>query len=396
MPQFLPDPDVTLDDLIEQLGAGLAARYAQVELVLVEAAARRMRKILALEAAGEDAAALADRQRALRDAELERAAALAELRRLAQQETARIHKEGLAQQIIAVAAQAGQAAAAAQIAGVTGRASRTIGTTAANAVASLTLDLESKLDVLNQRITRFPDDVYKQVMSQYSPRVILGAQTTRVAQAAAVQDFLSQGVGHIDYLRKDGSVHLRMPIGSYAEMVARTSSQRAWEDASVDRLQQSGVNLGTIAGSADACAKCAPWIGAVISFDGTSGPVTIPSAVDGSMVTVNVKGSISDARGAGWGHPNCRDRVVGYFAGMTNPQAAVQHDPEAEKERAEQRRLERKIRSAKRDAAAAMNDTDRKRAEQAVRDAQGTMRDFIKQTGRPRQSYREQLGFSGG
>ncbi|MGN7977434.1 phage minor capsid protein [Microbacterium sp. 22195] len=395
MPQFLPDPDVTLDDLIEQLGAGLASRYAQVELVLIEAAARRMRKILALEQTGEEAAALAARQRALRDAELERAAALAELRRLAQQEVARIRKEGLAQQIVAVAAQAGQAAAAAQLAGVRGRAPRAIGTTATNAVASLTLDLESKLDVLNERITRIPDDVYKQVMSQYSPRVLLGAQTTRIAQAAAVQDFLSQGIGHVDYLRKDGSVHMRMPIGSYAEMVARTSSQRAWEDATIYRLQQSGVNLGTIAGGADACAKCAPWIGAVVSFDGTSGTVTVPSAVDGTMVTVDVKGSIGDARAAGWGHPNCRDRVVMYSPGLSNPQT-VEHDPAAEKERAEQRRLEREIRSAKRDEAAAMNDTDRKRAEQAVRNAQGNMRDFIKQTGRHRQSYREQLGFADG
>lgn len=396
MAQFVPDPDlVSYDELIEELGAELAGRYAQAELVLVEAAARRLRRILALEQQGAEGAALALRQRAMRDAELERAAALAELRRIAVAQVEQIRAEGLAERVVTLASQAGQAAAAAQLAGVRTAATRAIGSTAANATAALTLDLASKLEVLNQRITRFPDDVYKHVMSQYSPRVILGAQTTRLAQTAAVQDFLARGVGHVNYLRKDGSVHLRMPIGSYAEMAARTSAQRAWEQASIERMQQSGVNLGTIAGGIDACAKCAPWIGAVVSFDGTRGTVLVQSAKSSGTVEVTIKGTLDDARAAGWGHPNCRDRVVGYFPGLSTPRT-VEHDPEAEKERAEQRRLEREIRAAKREEAAAMNDVDQKRAARDVRDAQANMRDFIDRTGRTRKSHREQLAFADG
>lgn len=394
--RFVPDPELTeFDDLIEELGNDLASRYADVENVMIAAAARRMRRILALEQAGEEAATLAEAQRALQAAELERAAGLAELRRLAREQVGLINGEGLAARVIEVAVRAGQASAASMLAGVRLRVPGAT-TTAANAVAALTLDLQSKLDVLNSRVTRFPDDVYKQTMSKYSPRVILGAQTGRQAQHAAVQDFLSQGIGHIDYLRKDGTVHLRMPIGSYAEMVGRTSAQRAWEQASIDRMQQSGIELGTIVGSLDACAKCVPWIGAIVSFNGVSGPVTVSHATQNTTVTVNVKGSIEDARAAGWGHPNCRDRVVGYAPGLAVPQESIQHDPAAERERAEQRRLEREIRAAKRDAAAAMNDTDRRRAEKSIADAQADMRDFIKATGRQRKSHREQLGFSDG
>lgn len=396
MAVFIPDPDLSsFDDLIEELGAQLAARYSLVETVLVEAAARRMRRILVLEQLGAEAEAVALQQRAMRDLELERAASLAELRRVAQEQVARIRREGLAEQIIATASQAGQAAAAAQLAGIRTLANRSIGTTAATAAAALTVELASKLDVLNARITRFPDDVYKQIMSEHSPRIILGAQTTRQAQAAAIQTFLGQGIGHIDYLRKDGSVHLRMPIGSYAEMAGRTSAQRAWQEASIARMQQSGVDLGTIAGSLDACAKCAPWIGSVVSFDGTRGVVTLSSAADGGAVTVQIKGTVDDARSAGWGHPNCRDRIVAYLPGATRVPDPVQYDPASEKERAGQRSLEREIRAAKRREASAMNDVDQRRASSDVRDAQANMRDFIERTGRHRQSAREQLGFAG-
>jgi len=395
MAVFVPDPDLaSFDDLIEQLGEMLAARYTDAETVLIEVAARRMRRILVLVQVGDETSVL--HQRHMWEADLERASALAELRRVARTQVAQLQRDGLAEYIVLTAAQAGQAAAAAQLFGVRRARNRMVGSTAANAVGALTLDLQSKLDVLNSRITRFPDDVYKQVMSEHSPRIILGAQTTRQAQAAAVQKFLAQGIGHINYLRKDGSVHLRMPIGSYAEMAGRTSAQRAWEEAGIARMQQSGVNLGTIAGSLDACAKCAPWIGSVVSFDGTRGTVTVSSAASGGPVTVQIKGTIDDARNAGWGHPNCRDRVVAYLPGATVLPSGVEHDPAAEKERAEQRRLEREIRSAKRREAAAMNDVDRRRAGQDANDAQSSMRDFISRTGRHRNSAREQLSFADG
>ena len=52
--------------------------------------------------------------------------------------------------------------------------------------------------------------------------------------------------------------------------------------------------------------------------------------------------------------------------------------------------------AAKRDAATAPDAISRKRAEREVREAQGASRDFTAQTGRPRQSYREQLHFADG
>lgn len=82
--------------------------------------------------------------------------------------------------------------------------------------------------------------------------------------------------------------------------------------------------------------------------------------------------------------------------GLTIPQADTTYDEAAEKERAEQRSLEREIRAAKRREASAMTDTDRARAARDVRDAQSEMRTFIRMTGRKRASYREQLHFADG
>lgn len=395
MALFDLDPTgLPVDELIEELGASLAARYATIEEILLAAAAKRAYRILDLEQRGAEAANDVARQRALRDAELARVAALSELRGVVADELARIRREDLAAEIIQVASTAGQAAAAAQLQPLGRRTA--IPASSGNAVGALELDLRSKLTVLNQRITRFPNDVYQQVMSIYSPRIILGVATTQQAQRAAVQSFLSQGIGSINYLHKDGSVHLRMPIGSYAEMVGRTSSQRAWQDAATHRMQQSGISLGTISGGVDACARCAPWIGRIVSLDGTTGTVYVAHSTRDEQVAVRIDGTIDQARASGWGHPNCRDRIVAYAPGLTVTQDPIEFDPAAEKERADQRKLEREIRAAKRDAAIAPDEVSRRRAEKKVAEKQAEMREFIARTGRARRSYREQVSFSHG
>jgi len=36
------------------------------------------------------------------------------------------------------------------------------------------LSLESRLEVLNQRLTRYPQDAYQRIMALYSPNTLLG------------------------------------------------------------------------------------------------------------------------------------------------------------------------------------------------------------------------------
>lgn len=401
MALFVPNPDrASVEDLIEELSVYLARRYRDAEDALIREVAARAVKDFRLAALlpdapaglGMTAAERRARNRVLAELAAHRAVAVRELQAKALRIVSDLRREDLANRIIRIAATEGEAAAAHAL-GFGGRqAVAPVAGTASQAVAMVALNLESRLEVLNQRLTRYPQDAYQRVVAMYSPDTLLGVGTSRVQQAAAVQRFLAEGItGFVDKADR------RWTIGAYAEMAGRTTVNRAFNDAGVWRMQQSGINLVTVVRGLDSCRKCAAWAGRILSTDGSpAGPRLLPHATEERAVTVSVAGTVEDARAAGWNHPNCRCRLVAFSPGLTVPQGDTTYDEAAEKERAKQRSLEREIRAAKRREASAMTDTDRARAAAEVRDAQADMRDFIKETGRNRQSYREQLGFADG
>ncbi|WP_336633658.1 MULTISPECIES: phage minor capsid protein [unclassified Microbacterium] len=410
MALFVPDPERSLDDIIEDLAGELGRIYRDVEDELIREVAVRAARDFALAAQLPEAPAgrgltVAERRRQnriLAELAAHRTKAARELQSIAAAMSERLRVTGLAQRIIDIASSEGEAAAAAHLGFAAQHAPNVIplpgvavpsvlGATASQASAMVAVSLQSRLEVLNQRITRYPQDAYQRVVAMYSPQTLLGVTTSRAQQAATVQRFLADGIPA--FVDRSGRT---WTVGAYSEMAGRTSVARAFNDAGIWRMQQSGINLVTITGGADACRKCAPWIGKILSTDGTTGTVTLPHATKDSTVTVEVQGTVDQARAAGWGHPNDRCRVVSYFAGLAIPQAGFQYDEAADKERQKQRELERDIRAAKRREASAMTDTDRRKAAREVRDAQAAMRDFTRDTGRKRQSYREQLRFADG
>lgn len=392
MAVYVPDPDgIPADELIELLGWELAERFTDAENVMLAEVARRARRIILLEAAGIEAADEVARMRVSQELSMERALAYRALQDLARDVVRDIRDRDLAEWLIDIAAKEGEAAAAARLQLARRIPGRVFPGSAVQAVGALTLDLSSRLEALEQRILRFPQDVYQQVVSETAPRVLLGAENYVLTQRTAVQRFLDRGVtGFVDQSGR------RWTIGAYAEMAGRTASARAWNDASVWRMQQSGLNLVTVQGGFDACRKCAPWIGKVLSTDGTTGTITLPHATQDRMLTITIHGTVEQARAAGWGHPNCRDRLTAYLPGLSIPQADFQYNEAAEKERARHRELEREVRAAKRREATAMDDTSRARARRDIADAQAELREFTRETGRKRQSYREQLHFADG
>ncbi|QXE28937.1 MULTISPECIES: phage minor capsid protein [Microbacterium] len=392
MAVYVPDPDgIPADELIELLGWELAERFTDAENVMLAEVARRARQIILLEAAGIEAADEVARMRVSQELSMERALAYRALQDLARDVVRDIRDRGLAEWLIDIAAKEGEAAAAARLQLARRIPGRVFPGSALQAVGALTLDLSSRLEALEQRILRFPQDVYQQVISETAPRVLLGAENYVLNQRTAVQRFLDRGVtGFVDQSGR------RWTIGAYAEMAGRTASARAWNDASVWRMQQAGLNLVTVQGGFDACRKCAPWIGKVLSTDGTTGTITLPHATQDRTLTITIHGTVEQARAAGWGHPNCRDRLTAYLPGLSISQADFQYNKAAEKERALHRELEREVRAAKRREATAMDDTSRARARRDIADAQTELREFTRETGRKRQSYREQLHFADG
>lgn len=391
MAAYVPDIEgIPADELIELLGWELAERFTDAENVMLAEVARRARRIIMLEADAQAADSIA-RLRISQELSMERARAYRDLQNLARQVVRDLREQDLAEWLIDIAAKEGEAAAAARLRLARRIPGRTFPGTSVQAVGALTLDLSSRLEALEQRILRFPQDVYQQVISETAPRVLLGAENYVLNQRQAVQRFLDRGVtAFVD--RSDR----RWTIGAYAEMAGRTATARAWNDASVWRMQQSGLNLVTVQGGIDACRKCAPWIGKILSTDGTTGVIVLPHATRDAEVTITIHGTVEQARAAGWGHPNCRDRLTAYLPGLSVPQADFEYNEAAEKERERQRELERDVRAAKRREATAMDDLAKAKARREIADAQAELRDFTNTTGRRRQSYREQLHFADG
>ena len=401
MAKFVPDPNgFDVEDFIEELSNELSLRYREVEDTLIRELAERVYRDIELQQllpdtrvrGGLTAAERRVQNQALGKLAVHRRQALRELQSQATAMVEKLRRSGMAEEIIRVAANEGEAAAAARLS-LASRLPTVYQTgSAAQAVASLAISLQSRLETMNQRITRYPRDAYQRVVSMTAPQTLLGATTGLQQQQATVRKFLGEGItGFVDKGGRNWS------IGAYSEMAGRTAVNRAFNDAGVWRMQQSGINLVTIVGSFDACAQCAPWIGKILSTDGSSaGPRIMPHATEDTVATVNVAGTIEDAKNAGWGHPNDRCTQIAFMPGLSVPQKDFEFDKQANDNRARQRSIERDIRSSKRDAATAPDVLSRKRAERKVREKQAKMRGFLGETNRVRSGYREQLHFADG
>jgi len=400
MALYVPAEDITAADLIDDLGRVLAMRYASAEDELIREVARHAYRDIGLQEmlakAEEDRKPglqyALRRNRQLAELAGQRAQAIRELQAKALQVAGRIRDEGLAQDLIDVAAKQGEAEAAARLSMARRLpAKTTLNGTSTQATAQVALSLHSRLEVLNQRITRYPQDAYQRIVSLTSTNVMLGAQAKLLAQRSTVQNFLAEGItGFVDKADR------RWRIGTYAEMAGRTSVARAFNDAGIWRMQQSGVNLVTVQGSGSSCKLCAPWVGKILSTDGTTGQVTLPHAAKDEEITVDIYGTLDGARNAGLMHPNCSHKATAYLPGLSIPQAGFEYSEEAEKARERQRDLEVQIRSAKRKAETAGDPVTRRRELNRVKGKQQELRDHLEATGRKRNSAREQLHFADG
>jgi hypothetical protein len=233
-------------------------------------------------------------------------------------------------------------------------------------------DLEGKLNSLDYRITRFADDIYQSLIADAAQAQVLGL-TPAEAQHQAYTALSRRGIdGFTD------SRGRKWELQAYVDMAVRTAAQRAYNVSHLDRMQALGIELFTVTEDGHPCPLCEPWQGQVLSVEPDS----------------RADATIADATAAGLFHPRCRHTLVGYFPGVTvlpEPHVWDADDEAAYRESQLQRSLERDIRSAKRELAAAFTPDMRSRAQFALRSARKNMRDFIDRTGRVRIPRREQL-----
>ncbi|MEU3098517.1 phage minor capsid protein [Streptomyces sp. NPDC006967] len=305
-------------------------------------------------------------------------------------EALRLDASGAVHQALAEAYDRGQQAAIAEL-GALG-----VGQTAAAATALPTAPVVDRLaqaviddtGPVHLRMLRQSMDVYRDVIGRAAAAPVLGAQTRRQAAQAAFDDFAARGVrGFVD--NSGRSWELR----TYAEMAMRSATARAAVEAHSDRLGAAGVELVIVSQAPEECEKCRPWERKVLSRTGGPGRrgVQVEHATeDGEMVTVEVAGSLDEARSAGLMHPNCRHTVSAYLPGVSRiPEAQPARGTYEDSQK--QRYLERQVRKWKRLEGAAMDEATAKVRRARVRAYQARIRELVKETGLPRKSHREQL-----
>lgn len=267
----------------------------------------------------------------------------------------------------------------------------------APAAVAMNTELADVHRLASNAILRFPNDIYREAIRMEATQVLLGTATGAVAQQRAWQRLVAGAAPRI--VDKAGR---KWNTATYVEMATRTATHRAWDQQHELTMADTGLDFVSIVVGNGACKACSEWSGKILRRDaGPTGRIPVPdlsSEDPDATITINVEGTLDDARRHGWRHPNCRCRPVAYVPGVSEVEKGTTYDPEMEAARAKQREIERKIRKAKEDANNALSPEERAKAQARVRKHQKEMREHLSQydgkDGRPRlnrKSRREQV-----
>lgn len=175
---------------------------------------------------------------------------------------------------------------------------------------------------------------------------------------------------------------------AYSEMLTRTVTQRAYNDAAHATLVAEGFDLVIVSSHRNPAPVCQPFERKVLSLSGANrGIVQVPSALTGELVTVEVTASMAEAEAAGFRHPNCKHQTTLMVPDVTRP-GGTEPNPEGYEATQQQRYMERKVREWKRRVAVSEGE-QADYAKAKVREWQGRTREHVRVHGLDRRYYRE-------
>jgi hypothetical protein len=243
-----------------------------------------------------------------------------------------------------------------------------------NSVAVITRELNSKTDEIGRALLRRSDDVFRSTVGKIVQTTAARGISRTDGAKYVMNELGKQGIGSfVDASGRNWS------LGSYVDMATRTGFAKAQIQGHVDTLIDNDMNLVYVQPGPRACDICDDWANAILSLDGSSGDVETTNVVTGEPMTVEVDASLEEAQDEGFQHPNCRCSISAYLPGATDPSIIDRPEWDAEGYAAQQqqRSIERDIRGAKMEAAAAIDAETKAAAESAVRDQQARMRDHL-------------------
>ena len=145
-----------------------------------------------------------------------------------------------------------------------------------------------RFDDVGSFIGRRVNDIYRTMALENVRSSVVGYKSWKQVAKSYRDQLASQGItGFEDRLKRKWNMR------TYAEMVARTTTQEAHIQGTVIRLQEHGYDLVKVSRHSSACQYCAPWEGKILSLSGkTKGYPTL-----------------DEAKAAKFLHPNCRHAI---------------------------------------------------------------------------------------
>lgn len=222
---------------------------------------------------------------------------------------------------------------------------------------------------------RMTDDIYRQTLNKVQLSMGTGSTALQEAIDSAVKDFLDKGINCIEY--KDGR---RVNIADYVRMALRTTSTRATLQGEAKRRTELGYDTVLVSQYNSCSDTCLPWQGRVYIDD----VFTVwQGEINGDRGKSNYCGKwftlLSVAIRAGLFHPNCRHTMSTWIDGVSSKPKPLDISKVREnaKLEAKQRRLENKIRQAKRRVLGYSDPRNIKQAKSDLKEAQKELREFI-------------------
>jgi len=244
------------------------------------------------------------------------------------------------------------------------------------------------LEGQNLQILRKSDDLYRKTAIMVGEKRFSEGDVfvRRQFSQDLLNEFAKQGVQTITY--KNGN---KYSIDTYCEMLGRTMSGRCALQANLNRMFESGYDLGIVSAHFRACDLCTPYEGVTLSIDGLDKRYE----------------SLADAELQGLFHANCLHDISPFFEGLTpdllpsvdryeqqliNEYGYNEAQKIAYNEQQKQRYIERQIRTWKRRESVALDDITKKRCNNKIKEWQQKQRDHLKDNQYLRRKYeREQI-----
>jgi hypothetical protein len=134
------------------------------------------------------------------------------------------------------------------------------------AVQALQRSIVGSLEAARGTIGRQVDDIYAREGRRAALRAILGADgSPRAARRQLALRLRQEGLtGFVDKAGREWK------LDTYCEMVVRTVTREAAMQGAMDRMASHGIDLARWSTHGDACHICAPWLGRLVSLDGST------------------------------------------------------------------------------------------------------------------------------